>query len=122
MPSSAFASAATVKLRMVGALADYTAAKLDSIKSDLAQMLRIGPYMFSLSVQAAPPPATGVDVSATMPDAVAADFMAKYAREPLQTLGSTQVRTFPSDLAVTFGNRLERTASTFELCALWCSR
>jgi hypothetical protein len=40
MPSSAFASAATVKLRMVGALADYTAAKLDSIKSDLAQMLR----------------------------------------------------------------------------------
>jgi hypothetical protein len=100
---------------MVGALADYTAAKLDSIKSDLAQMLRVGPDMFSLSIQAPPPPATGVDVSATMPDAAAADFMAKYAREQLQTLGSTQVR-------MTFGNRLVRTASTFELCALWCSR
>ena len=50
---------ATVKLRMVGTLADYTAAKLDSIKSDLAQMLRIGPYMFSLSVEAAVLPATG---------------------------------------------------------------
>ena len=78
---------------MVGTLADYTTTKLDSIKSDLAQMLDIGPYMFSLSVQAAPPPATGVDVSATMPDAAATDFMAKYAREQLQTLGSTQVQS-----------------------------
>ena len=90
---------------MVGTLADYTAAKLDAIKSDLAQMLRISPYTFSLSVEAAVPPATGVDVSATMPDAAAADFMAKYAREQLMTLGSTQVhlrlnRTLASDLAV----------------------
>ncbi len=88
---------------MVGTLADYTAAKLDSIKFDLAQMLRLGPHMFSLSVEAAVPPATGVDVSATMPDAAAADFMAKYAREQLMTLGSTQVPTepdIPSILAV----------------------
>jgi hypothetical protein len=90
---------------MVGVLADYTAAKLDSIKSDLAQMLRIRPDMLSLSAEAAVLPATGVDVSATMPDAAAADFMAKYAREQLMTLGSTQVhlrlnRTLPSDLAV----------------------
>ena len=83
--------AATVQLRMVGTLADYTAAKLDAIKSDLAQMLRISPYTFSLSVEAAVPPATGVDVSATMPDAAAADFMAKYARGQLTILGSTQV-------------------------------
>ena len=82
---------ATVKLRMVGTLADYTAAKLDAIKSDLAQMLRISPDMFWLSVEAAVPPATGVDVSATMPDAAAADFMAKYARGQLTILGSTQV-------------------------------
>ena len=97
--------AATVQLRMVGTLADYTAAKLDAIKSDLGEMLRVSPYTFRLSVEAAVPPATGVDVSATMPDAAAADFMAKYARGQLSTLGSTQVclrlnRTLASDLAV----------------------
>jgi hypothetical protein len=70
----------TVKLRMVGALADYAAAKLDSIKADLAQMLRIRPDMLSLSAEAAVLPATGVDVSATMPDAAAADFMADGSR------------------------------------------
>ena len=108
----------TVKLRMIGTLADFTAAKLDSIKSDLAQMLFIGPYMFSLSVEAAVLPATGVDVSATMPDAAAADFMAKYAREQLTTLGSTQVPTEP-DISIRscreLGSRGVRAASTLVL-------
>ena len=114
--------AATVQLRMVGTLADYTTAKLDAIKSDLAQMLRISPYMFRLSVEAAVPPATGVDVSATMPDAAAADFMAKYAREQLTTLGSTQVPTAP-DISIRscreLGSRVLRAASTLVLRVVW---
>ena len=113
---------ATVKLRMVGTLADYTAAKLDSIKSDLAQMLRITPYVLSLSAEAAAPPATGVDVSATMPDRAAVELMAKYAREQLMTLGSTQVRTEP-DICIRsyreLGSRVLRASSTFVLCVLW---
>ena len=117
--------AATVQLRMAGTLADYTAAQLDAIKSDLAQMLRISPYTFSLSVEAAVPPATGVDVSATMPDAAAADFMAKYARGQLTILGSTQVPTEP-DISIRafreLGNRVVRAASTLVLWVLWGCR
>ena len=117
--------AATVQLRMVGTLADYTAAKLDSIKFDLAQMLRLGPHMFSLSVEAAVPPATGVDVSATMPDAAAADFMAKYAREQLSTLGSTQVPTEP-DISIRscreLGSRVLRAALALVLRVFWSFR
>ena len=107
---------------MVGTLADYTAAKLDAIKSDLAQMLRISPYMLRLSVEAALPPATGVDVSATMPDAAAADFMAKYAREQLSTLGSTQVPTEPVISIRScreLGSRVVRAASALVLRVLW---
>jgi hypothetical protein len=117
--------AATVQLRMVGTLADYTAAKLEAIKSDLAQMLRISPYMFRLSVEAALPPATGVDVSATMPDAAAADFMAKYAREQLSTLGSTQVPTEP-DISIRscreLGSRVLRAALALVLRVVWSFR
>jgi hypothetical protein len=117
--------AATVQLRMVGTLADYTAAKLEAIKSDLAQMLRISPYMFRLSVEAALPPATGVDVSATMPDAAAADFMAKYAREQLTTLGSTQVPTEP-DISIRscreLGSRVLRAALALVLRVVWSFR
>ena len=117
--------AATVQLRMVGTLADYTAAKLDAIKSDLGEMLRISPYTFRLSVEAAVPPATGVDVSATMPDAAAADFMAKYARGQLTILGSTQVPTEPDISIRSFrelGNRVVRAASTLVLWVLWGCR
>ena len=121
-PSLAMPSTATVQLAMAGTISEYTASKLDSVKSDLAKMLGIAPSMIRLSVAAAAPPATGVVVSGTMPTAAAADVVAKYAAQQLTTLGSTQVRqepdvnrTVPSDFAVSFGSRVVRTC--IELCA-----
>ena len=61
-------------------------------------------------------------LSATLPDAAAADFMAKYAREQLTILGSTQVPTEPDISMRSFrelGSRVLRAASTLVLWVVW---
>ena len=78
---------ATVQLTMTGALADYTAAKIDSIRSDLATLANVSQSAISLNVAAG-----SVIVLATMPAAAAADVVAKYNTKQLATLGFEQVR------------------------------
>ena len=78
---------ATLKLTMAGALSDFDATKLGSIKSDLATAVQISPSAISLSVAAG-----SVMVLATMPAAAAADVVAKFSAGTLTTLGAQQVR------------------------------
>ena len=119
----AMPSTATVQLAMAGTLSEYTASKLDSVKSDLAKMLGIAPSMIRLSVAAAAPPATGVVVSGTMPMAAAADVLAKYAAQQLTTLGSTQVRQEPDgSIRLCWDRRQQGGASLRRLacgCVVW---
>ena len=82
--------AATVQLRMVGKLADYTAAKLDAIKVDLGVATGVSPSTITLDLVSAE---ADVVISATMPAASAAEVVAKYAAKSFTTLGSQQVRT-----------------------------
>ena len=81
--------AATVQLRMVGKLTDYTAAQLDAIKVDLGAAAGISPSTITLD-----PVSAGADtvLSATMPAASAAEVVAKYAAKSFTTLGAQQVR------------------------------
>jgi hypothetical protein len=83
----------TVQLTMTGPLADYTPAKLESVKADLATPASISPSAISLSVEMA---GADVIVSATMLAAAAAKVMTMYASKALTTLASQQVRTLPA--------------------------
>ena len=116
VPSSTSAAAgattatAILKLTMAGALSDFDATKLGSIKSDLATAVQISPSAISLSVAAG-----SVMVLATMPAAAAADAVAKFSAGTLTTLGAQQVRkevVACIPLAVTCG------ISAFNFCEL----
>ena len=83
-----------VLLTMAGASSEYTTAKLDYIKSDLAAKLDISPSVITVTISdnaaAAAAPAIGVAVLATMPGEKAEQIVAGHAAGTLTTLG--QVR------------------------------
>ena len=81
---------ATVQLTMTGELTDYTAAKIDTIRSDLAALDRINASDISMNV--VPAGSLNVLVLATMPAAQAAIVFLKINAGTLKTLGSQQVR------------------------------
>ena len=103
--------AATVQLRMVGTLADYTTAKLDAVKLDLGAAIGVSPSTIILDLVSAE---ADVVISATMPAASAAEVVAKYAAKSFTTLGSQQVRTAAGRFhgsAVRFGLLADSTCS-----------
>jgi hypothetical protein len=88
-----------VLLTMAGASSEYTTAKLDSIKYDLAAKLHISPSVITVTISdnaaAAAAPAIGVAVCcvvATMPREEAEKVVAGHAAGTLTTLGQGQVR------------------------------
>ena len=103
--------AATVQLRMVGTLAEYTAAQLDTIKVDLGAAAGVSPSTITLDLV---PAGAEVVISATMPAASAAEVVAKYAAKSFTTLGSQQVRMAAGRFhgsAVRFGLLADSTCS-----------
>jgi hypothetical protein len=86
---------ATVQLTMTGVSADYTPAKLELVKADLATPASISLSAISLKVEAEE---AGVVVLAMMPAAAAAEVVSKFASKAFTTLASQQVRAFPGSI------------------------